>query len=113
MSFDDDAAREALDSDNRTELTLEQLRGFQQGIAVTIMPVRDGWRVHYFSITDFDDEPGTTFPSFEAALAAVEEVLPAVNSPEERERADRELRQRLRDSTESLPEINESPFPPS
>ncbi|MDQ2743460.1 MAG: hypothetical protein M3Z66_14375 [Chloroflexota bacterium] len=68
-------------------LTPEQLRGLQYGVAATLMPVGDCWRLHYFSI-----------PHFEEALHAVVEVLPAVNSNEERARARNELRDHLRNS---------------
>lgn len=84
--------------DRPPPLTPEQLRGLQYGVAATLMPVGDGWRLHYFSLPHFEDGPGTDFPSFEAALEAMVEVLPAVNTDEERARARDELRDRLRDS---------------
>jgi len=96
MTSDDDAAGKPAERADPYQLTLEQLRGFQFGVAVVIMPVTEGWRVHYFSIPDFDDEPGTTFPTYGAAMQAVDDVLPVVNSREQRERATHELRERLR-----------------
>jgi hypothetical protein len=57
--------------------------------------------VHYFSIPDFDQEPGTDFPSFEAVIDAVRDVLPAVNTSEERTRAREELNERMRDSDDT------------
>jgi len=72
-------------------LSAEQLEALQHGVAATIMPVASGWRVQYFSGQDFDGQPGTTFPSFAAALAAIGEVLPRVNSEEERARARADL----------------------
>jgi hypothetical protein len=84
------------------ELTLEQLRSYQYGIAGVIMPVTDGWRIHYFSLPNFDEEPGTTFPTYEAAMSGLDEVLPVANSPQERERATDELRERVRRSADRL-----------
>lgn len=86
---------ETLRPDQGDELSLEQLRGLQHGVAATITPVSDGWRVHYFSVPDFEQQPGTTFSTFQAALAAMDEVLPVVNSSKERSRARDELRERL------------------
>jgi hypothetical protein len=76
-------------------LTVRRLQGLQQGIAALLMPVESGWRVHYFSRPTFDTEPGTDFPDFDAALAAIAEVLPVVNTSEEKARAQEELRQYL------------------
>jgi hypothetical protein len=59
------------------------------------MPVSDGWCVHYFSVPDFDAEPGDTYSSFETALAAIGDILPMVNAEEERARALQELEQRF------------------
>lgn len=87
--------------DGRLRLTPEQLRGLQYGVAASLMPVGDGWRLHYFSLPHFEDEPGTDFPSFEAALDAMVEVLPAVNTDEERARARDELHDRMRNSNHS------------
>ena len=75
-------------------LTDEQLAAFEQGWAVVIMPVPDGWRIRYVSANVFADEPGTTFEAINEALAAIQEVLPAVNTPEARARASRERKQR-------------------
>lgn len=75
----------------RQPLTDEQLAAFKQGWAATIMPVEDGWKINYFSVSDFEDEPGTTFPSIDEALGALRAILAAVNLPEERERARRAL----------------------
>lgn len=77
-------------------LSAEQLRGLQWGVAATIMPVQRGWRIHYFSIPTFEEEPGTDFPSFDVAIAAVIETIPAINSHEKRARALAEFRTRLR-----------------
>jgi hypothetical protein len=74
-----------------TTLTPEQVQGLQHGVGASIMPVSDGWRVHYFSIPTFEEEPGTTFPDFDSALAAIKEVLPPVNTEEQRERAREQL----------------------
>lgn len=79
-------------------MTPEQPRGLQYGVAATLMPVGAGWRVHYFSLPHFEEEPRTDFPSFEAALHAMVEVLPAVNTDEEGARASDELRDYLRSS---------------
>ena len=79
-------------------MTIDRLRTFQWGVAATIMPVTDGWRIHYFSVPDFDEEPGTTFPTFEAAISALQEVLPVVNTDEARATAREELKGRLRES---------------
>ena len=76
--------------------TPEQLHAIQAGIATTLMPVRDGWRVDYFRVVDFEAEPGTTFPTFEAAVEAITEVLPVINSDEERECAREDLHQLMR-----------------
>jgi hypothetical protein len=95
MSRDGDSEENVV-VERKLELTPEQLRGLQYGVAAIIMPVSGGWRVHYFSIPDFGQEPGTDFPSFEAAIAAIEDVLPAVNTPEERARARDELQERTR-----------------
>lgn len=78
-------------------LSPEQLWGLQCGVAASIMPAADGWRVHYFSLSDFDSQPGTSFPSFDEALAAIKAVLPHVNSPEQRVRAQQELREFIGD----------------
>jgi len=81
--------------DDDVELTIRRLEGLQQGIAGILMPVSDGWRVHYFSLPTFDNEPGTTFSSFETAIEAIVSVLPAVNTLEEKARAGVELREYL------------------
>lgn len=82
-------------------LTPEQLQGLSRGVAATIMPVSGGWRVHYFSIPDFENEPGDDFPTFEDALAAVSGVLPALNTEEERQRAAAEYREQLPSSDDA------------
>jgi hypothetical protein len=73
--------------DVEVSLTPEQLRALPHGVAATLMPVHDGWRVQYCSLPSFEDEPGSTFPSFEAAIAALSEMLPRVNSEDQRRRA--------------------------
>jgi hypothetical protein len=85
--------REHLEGTEGT-LSEEQLEAFEYGWAATIMPAREGWRVQYFSMEDFEGEPGDVFATFEDAIAAISEVLPVVNSEEERARARRELRAR-------------------
>lgn len=64
-------------------VTEDDLRGFEYGVAASIMPVSDGWKVDYFSVPDFEREPGHVFSSFDRALAAVARVLPHANPPEE------------------------------
>ncbi len=76
-------------------LSPEQLRGLQDGVGAVILPVTDGWRIRYFSLPDFDAEPGTTFSSFDAAMAALQKVLPVINTDEERARARQELHEQL------------------
>ena len=94
------------------ELTLEQLRSYQYGIAGVIMPVTGGWRIHYFSIPNFDGEPGSTFPTYEEAMSALDEVLPVANSPGERERATQELRERVRQASGRPPQRPHGEEPP-
>lgn len=62
----------------------EQPEPFEYGVGVCIMPVRDGWKVEYFSAADFEREPGTTYPSLEGVLQSVREVLLGANTDEER-----------------------------
>jgi hypothetical protein len=80
--------------DLESPLAPDELAAFEQGWAATVMPVHDGWKVQYFSDPSFEDEVGTTFSSLPDALAAISEMLPIVNSPEEKERARRLLRKR-------------------
>jgi hypothetical protein len=75
-------------------LTDEQLAAFEQGWAAIIMPVRAGWKIQYVSPPSFEEESGTTFETIDEALAAIREVLSAVNSSEERERARQDLERR-------------------
>lgn len=75
-------------------LTDEQLAAFEQGWAAVIMPIHDGWKIRYVSPPTFGDERGTTFGTIDEALAAIREVLPAVNTPEARARARQEFEQR-------------------
>jgi hypothetical protein len=103
MTLDGEAGEDVAAGEDLSA-TLKQLRGLQYGVAVTLMPVSDGWRVNYFSIPDFDAEPGTTFPTFEAAIEAIEQVLPAVNTDEEKARARDELREYLRRSNKGISE---------
>lgn len=73
------------------ELTILRLQGLRDGIGAFIMPVTAGWRIHYFSSPAFDEEPGTDFPTFQKAMAAIADVLLAVNTEEEKERAREDL----------------------
>lgn len=73
-------------------MTMDQLRAYEQGWGVRIMPIRVGWKVHYFSTPDFENEPGSPFASFEDAIEAVCAVLPAANSEEQRAQARADLR---------------------
>jgi len=82
-------------SAGKIRMTEEQLRAYEQGWAARIMPVKAGWKIDYFSIPDFEREPGTVFPTFEDALIALAEVLPAANAEEQRLKAREDLR-RLR-----------------
>lgn len=93
---------ESSDQDSVNHLDAEQLEGLRRGVAATIMPVNDGWRVHYFSLPSFEEESGTDFPSLAAALQAVADVLSSINSAEQRERAAAEL-QALTETPDSLP----------
>ena len=81
-------------------LSNQQLAAFEQGWGASIMPDRDGWKVQYFSIQHFADEPGDVFASFEEAVAAISDVLPAVNSEADRARAQKLLQQRRRASAQ-------------
>lgn len=67
------------------------------------MPIRAGWKIHYFSIPDFESELGTPFTTFADAIDAVCSVLPAANSEDQRAKARSELR-RLLSEGESSPE---------
>jgi hypothetical protein len=78
-------------SHSGSSLSREQLRGYEHGWAVTIMPVGAGWKIQYFSSPDFERESGTEFSTLEAALDAIATVLPAANSEEQRQRAREEL----------------------
>jgi len=66
---------------------VHELRAYQRGTAAMIMPVRDGWKIAYLSGKNFEKERGTTFPTFEEALAAIAELLPVANSDEEKAKA--------------------------
>ncbi len=77
------------------DLPDDQILALQQGIGVSIMPVSDGWRVLYFSLPDFDEEPGKTFRALDAAVADVVRMLPKLNTEERREKARQELAKRL------------------
>jgi hypothetical protein len=83
---DEVSAHEATSS-----LTDEQLAAFEHGWAAMIMPVQASWKVQYVSSSSFEEESGTTFETLDEALAAIREVLPAVNTPEERARARHDL----------------------
>lgn len=80
---------------------------YEYGVGASIMPVGEGWKVAYFSSPNFESQTGTVFGTFEEALMAIEELLPLVNSAEEKVKA-RELeeivwlrlRQRLGDREE-------------
>ena len=51
------------------------------------MPVTDGWKIDFFSVPDFEQEPGTTFSSLREAVQTILEWLPRVNTEEERAKA--------------------------
>jgi hypothetical protein len=80
-----------------SSLTDEQLAAFEHGWAAMIMPVQAGWKVQYVSTPSFEEESGTTFETIDEALAAIREVLPTVNTPQERRRARRDLEGRQSD----------------
>jgi hypothetical protein len=95
-----------LDDSETTRCRVEALENQLQrppveyGLGARIMPVSDGWRVDFFSVPDFEQEPGTTYDSLEDAVQILLEWLPKVNSPEERDRAravEEELRRRMND----------------
>ena len=97
MSFDRGAQGEPGESGD-VSLSDEQLEAVAQGWGASIMPDRDGWKVQYFSVQNFADQPGDVFASFEEAVAAITDVLPAVNSGADRERAQKTLQERRRRS---------------
>lgn len=66
-------------------VTEEDLRGFEYGVAASIMPVSEGWKVDYFSVPDFEREPGHVFATFDHAMEAMARVLPHANPPEARD----------------------------
>jgi hypothetical protein len=68
-------------------LSARQLHAFQYGLGARIMPAHDGWKVDFFSVPDFEQEPGTTFATLQEAVQLVLEWLPRVNSEEERAKA--------------------------
>ena len=72
-------------------MTAEQLAAYEHGWGAMIMPSSRGWKLYYFSVPDFDEEPGTVFPDFDAAMDALYEILPAANSQEQKEKARRDL----------------------
>ena len=55
--------------------TEEELRAYQKGVAVLLMPVRDGWKVSYLSGGDWEQEPGT-----ESQLVLTKELEPGTES---------------------------------
>src|SRR5690349_9169583 len=67
--------------------TEEELRAYQKGVAVLLMPVRDGWKVSYLSGGDWEQEPGTEFATFDEAVQAISALLPQANSVDERAKA--------------------------
>lgn len=91
-------------AEDQGALSLAQLRGLQYGVAATIMPVATGWRLHYYSAPSFAEEPGTDFCSLEEAIVAMTEVLAAMNTDEEKLRANAELADRLGLSRRGIPE---------
>jgi hypothetical protein len=70
-----------------TSLNARQLRAFQHGLGARIMPVADGWKIDFFSVPDFEQEPGTTFSRLQEAVQTILEWLPRVNTEEERAKA--------------------------
>jgi hypothetical protein len=99
VSHDPGAPEEPTESGD-VSLSNQQLEAFERGWGASIMPDRDGWKVQYFSVQDFDDEPGDVFASFEEAVEAISDVLPAVNSEADRARAQKLLQQRRRASVQ-------------
>ena len=67
-------------------LSQEQLRAFQHGVGAMIVPVGDEWKVVYFGAQEFQDEDGELYPSFDEAMAAIEEIVPVINRPDQREK---------------------------
>jgi hypothetical protein len=68
-------------------MNARQLRAYQHGVGVRIMPARDGWKIDFFGLEDFEAEQGQTYATLEAALRVAREWLPRVNTKEEREKA--------------------------
>ncbi len=94
---------EILSSDGDTPMTAEQLQAYEWGWGAKLMPVKDGWKIHYYSTPTFEKEPGTVFPDFAEAIAALCTLLPEANSPEQKDqaRADLERLQAAEHSDES------------
>lgn len=60
-----------------------------------VLPVRDEWKVVCFGAREFEDEAGELCPSFDEAMAAIEEIAPAINTQDQREKM-RDMREILR-----------------
>lgn len=71
----------------KTPLNARQLRAFRYGLGARIMPATDGWKIDFFSVPDFEREPGTTCSSLKEAVQLILEWLPRVNTEEERAKA--------------------------
>jgi len=99
----DRGAQGELTGSGDAALSDRQLEAFEQGWGASIMPDRDGWKVQYFSVQHFADEPGDVFASFEEAVAAISDVLPVVNSEADRARARKTLQDRRRHAPQGDP----------
>lgn len=85
MSEENDEAGEEASGELEIPVNVQQLRAaYQYGVAATIMPVHDGWKIAYFSSDQFEEREGTTFTTFEEAMAGIAELLPVINSEEEK-----------------------------
>lgn len=78
-------------SANGTPLSVEQLRAYEWGWGAKLMPVKDGWKLHYYSTPSFEEEPGTVYSTLVDAIEALSDILPAANSLEQKERARADL----------------------
>lgn len=87
------------DGDTSTDaaMTVEQLRAYEWGWGVKIMPAKAGWKIHYYSTPAFEEELGTLFPTLDGAIEAICAVLPEANSEEQKAAARADLA-RLREA---------------
>lgn len=72
---------------NEIHLNVRQLRAFQYGVGARLMPVHDGWRLDFFTVEDFEREPGTTYRTLDESMEVVRRLLPTVNTEEARAKA--------------------------